>query len=71
MEPSAALDALPRELWLPPSLAEQSLEPLRLRIALLSDLSQRLQAAEAGFAALPVDESLADVPAPLSLTHPV
>ena len=58
-------------LWLPPSLAEQSLEPLRLRIALLSDLSHRLQAAEAGFAALPVDESLADVPAPISLTHPV
>jgi MoxR-like ATPase len=57
-------------LWLPPSLAEDSLKPLLLRIDLLSDLCLRLQAAEAGFAALPVDESLADVPAPISLEHP-
>ncbi|NBT10753.1 MAG: ATPase [Betaproteobacteria bacterium] len=61
---------LNQRLWLPPSLTEQSLEPLRQRIAVLSELFDRLQAVEAGFAGLPVDESLAEVPAPISVAPP-
>ena len=48
----------------PLDLAEQ----LRERVALLAALVQRLQAAEQGFAALPVNEDLADVPAPITVT---
>ena len=55
-------------LWLPPSLAQRSLQPLRARAALLNDLMQRLQACETGFAALPVDEALADVPLPMPVS---
>lgn len=52
-------------LWLPPSLVHDTLAPLRERVRLLGELHERLQACEAGFAALPVDEALSDVPAPM------
>jgi hypothetical protein len=52
-------------LWLPPSLAANTLAPLRERMRLLGELRARLQACETGFAALPVDEALSDVPAPM------
>jgi len=54
-------------LWLPPSWAHNTLAPLGERVALLEALVQRLQAAEQGFAALPVNEALADVPAPMTV----
>lgn len=55
-------------LWLPQDLALRSLQPLRQRAALLNDLLGRLQACEAGFAALPMDEALSDVPLPMPVT---
>lgn len=54
-------------LWLPPSWAHNTLAPLGERVALLEALVQRLQATEQGFAALPVNEDLADVPAPMTV----
>ncbi|MFM8638876.1 MAG: hypothetical protein ACKOER_14345, partial [Betaproteobacteria bacterium] len=54
-------------LWLPPSWAHNTLAPLGERVALLAALVQRLQATEQGFAALPVNEDLADVPAPMTV----
>lgn len=54
-------------LWLPPSLAHATLAPLVERVALLDSLVRRLLAAEEGFAALPVDQDLADVPTPMSV----
>lgn len=59
---------LANRLWLPPSLAQSTLAPLRERIAQLSELAQRLQAAETGFAALPVDERLTEVPLPIPVS---
>lgn len=55
-------------LWLAPSLAERSLAPARERLALLEDLAQRLLVVENGFAGLPVDETLADVPLPMAVS---
>ena len=54
-------------LWLPPSLAQATLAPLAQRLALLEALLQRLRAAEQGFSALPVDENLAEMPAPMAV----
>lgn len=54
-------------LWMPPSLARRTLEPLQQRTMLLQALVERLQAAEKGFATLPVDENLVDVPAPMTV----
>ncbi len=62
----ASLEAqMNRRLWLPPSLVRDTLAPLRERVHLLGELHDRLLACEAGFAALPVDEALSDVPAPM------
>ncbi len=55
-------------LWLPMSLTQEALTPLQERAALLEELQQRLLAVEAGFAALPVDAALADVPVPMSVS---
>jgi len=65
---SALQGRLLARLWLPPSWAHETLAPLGERVALLAALVQRLQAAEQGFAALPVNEDLADVPAPITVT---
>ncbi len=56
-------------LWLAPSLARKVQQPLQERLAMLDGLRFRLEAVELGFANLPVDESLTDLPEPLSL-HP-
>ena len=61
----AALQArLAARLWWPPSLQQRLLDGPAVTLAVLDGLLARLAAAQAGFAALPVDERLAaDAPA--------
>ena len=60
--------ALQGRVWLPPELALAMLGAKHTTLALLEALCARLEAARAGYAALPLDESLADaVPEPVAL----
>ena len=54
----ALQQALDARLWLPPSLAASLLGNLAHNVSVLEGLLDRLAATRAGFAALPVDESL-------------
>ena len=54
-------------LWLPPVLRQRWLGRYDTVLALLANFAARLQATRTGFAALPVDEALADeMPAPVA-----
>ncbi len=60
--------ALAGRVWLPPSLAAQLTGQRRHTIAVLDALLARLEAVHAGFAALPVDETLPAVaPEPIAI----
>lgn len=69
-EALAALEAgLAGRLWLPPDLAATLLERRRATLATLEGLGDRLAAARAGFAALPVDPQQPEqVPEPVALS---
>ncbi len=58
-------DALAGRLWLPPSLAASLIAGPRQTVATLEALCQRLAATREGFAALPVDDRLPEVAAPV------
>ena len=60
--------SLAGSLWVPPPLAQQVAARLGASLQVLATLVARLQGAQAGFAALPVDAGLAgDAPAPVHI----
>jgi MoxR-like ATPase len=54
--------ALQPRLWLPPELAQQMLDAQRRTLAMLGELTARLEVVRAGFAALPQDAQLVGLP---------
>lgn len=64
----ATVQAASGRVWLPPDLAAALCGAQQQTLATLRGLEQRLQAARAGFAELPLDETLDEAPpAPLPL----
>lgn len=62
------IDQLADRLWLPPTLADTMRHGCAVTAATLAALMARLQAARAGYAALPVDDALPETaPAPVAL----
>jgi MoxR-like ATPase len=65
---AALRGALAGRLWLPPTLAASLLDGPQTTLAVARSLLSRLQAVRAGFAGLPVDDTLAAAaPAPIAV----